>query len=124
MARLRVTRTGMRLVYKIIGANDWVDARRIGVVPAADVDRRDGYIHLSTEDQVLETARLRFAGRDDLIAAAFTAESLGDALKWEASRGGALFPHLYAELETGKAVRAQRLIAVSDGAFEFGEAVK
>lgn len=114
----------MELVYKIIGANGWAEARRTGAVPAAEVDRRDGYIHLSTEDQVLETARLHFAGRDDLVAAAFVAKDLGEALKWEASRGGALFPHLYAELETAKAVRVRRLAAAGGGAFEFGETVK
>lgn len=114
----------MTLVYKIMGAADWAEARRTGVVPTADVDRRDGYIHLSTEDQVLETARLHFAGRGDLVAAAFAAEDLGDALKWEASRGGALFPHLYGGLMCGETVRARRLVAAGDGAFEFGETVE
>ena len=110
----------MKTVYKIIGAKDWVEARRTGVVPAADVDRRDGYIHLSAEDQALETARLHFAGRDDLVAAIFDADDFGDALKWEASRGGALFPHLYAELKTARSVRARRLVRAGGGAFEFG----
>jgi len=114
----------MKSVYKIIGAKDWAEAQRTGLVPAADVDRRDGYVHLSAEDQVLETARLYFAGRNDLVAVAFDAEGFGEALKWEASRGGALFPHLYATLEAAKEVRALRLAAADGGAFEFGEAVK
>ncbi|OFX04910.1 MAG: hypothetical protein A3E78_05840 [Alphaproteobacteria bacterium RIFCSPHIGHO2_12_FULL_63_12] len=114
----------MRLVYKIMGASDWATARRTGSVPAADIDRRDGYIHLSAEDQVLETARLHFAGREDLVAAAFDADALGPALKWEASRGGASFPHLYAALRTAEAVSVRRLAPVDGGEFAFGEAVE
>ncbi|MEK7265671.1 MAG: DUF952 domain-containing protein [Pseudomonadota bacterium] len=114
----------MKLVYKIMGANDWAEARRTGYIPAADVDRRDGYIHLSAEDQVLETARLYFAGRKDLVAAAFALEDLGDALKWEASRGGALFPHFYGDLKASGATRALHLVDAGGGAFAFGESVK
>lgn len=110
----------MSLILKIMSADDWSAARRTGKVAPADVDRRDGYIHLSTEDQVLETARLHFAGRNDLVAIAFDAKDFGAALKWEASRGGALFPHLYADLETARAVRARRLVAAGEGAFKFG----
>jgi uncharacterized protein (DUF952 family) len=110
----------MTLIYKIMSAEDWSAARQAGKVPPADVDRRDGYIHLSTEDQVLETARLHFAGRNDLVAIAFDVKDFGAALKWEASRGGALFPHLYADLETAKAVRARRLLPAGGGAFKFG----
>jgi uncharacterized protein (DUF952 family) len=112
----------MTLAYKIMSAKDWAAARRTGVVPPADVDLRDGFIHLSTEDQVLETVRLHFAGRDDLVAVAFSAEDFGDVLKWEVSRGGAMFPHLYADLETARAMRARRLLCAGD-AFRFGEDV-
>ncbi|HNS86410.1 MAG TPA: DUF952 domain-containing protein [Parvularculaceae bacterium] len=112
----------MIAIYKILGEADWRAAKRTGAVPQADVDRRDGFIHLSAEDQVLETARLYFAGRDDLIAAAFRAEDFGEALKWEASRGGALFPHLYADLPAAKATRALRLEPDGEG-FRFGEEI-
>lgn len=112
----------MTAIYKILGEEDWRAATRTGVVPPADVDRRDGYIHLSAEDQVLETARLYFAGRNDLIAVEFQAAEFGDALRWEASRGGALFPHLYADLPAPKAARARRLKRTGDG-FQFGEEI-
>ena len=110
----------MRLVYKILGAADWAAARASGKVAPAPIDVKDGYIHLSAEDQALETARLHFAGRDDLVAVAFDAEAFGPALKWEASRGGALFPHLYADLPAAKAVEARRLTPAGEG-FAFGE---
>lgn len=113
----------MRLVYKILGAADWAAARASGKVAPAPIDVKDGYIHLSTEEQVLETARLHFAGRDDLVAVAFYAEAFGPALKWEASRGGALFPHLYADLPAAMAIGASRLNPVA-GAYQFGEAVQ
>jgi uncharacterized protein (DUF952 family) len=90
-------------------------------VPPAPIDVIDCYIHLSTEEQALETARRHFAGRDDLVAVAFDAKDFGDALKWEASRGGALFPHLYADLPAARAVGARRLRRLDDGGYEFGE---
>lgn len=113
----------MALIFKIMGEHDWAAATAAGVVPPAEVDLRDGYIHLSTEEQVLETARLYFAGRSDLVVAIYRAEDFSEALKWEASRGGALFPHLYADLRTAKAVGAKRLTPVG-AAFEFGEDIK
>lgn len=114
----------MRFVYKIMGADEWAAAMRTGTAPPAEIDRRDGYIHLSSEDQVLETARIHFAGRKNLIAAAFDSADFGDALKWEASRGGALFPHLYDNLPAGRAVRVVRLEIDSAGGVKFGEDVK
>ena len=69
-----------------------------GVFTGAEVDRRDGFIHFSTADQVEETAARHFAGARDLVLVAVDADTLGAALKWEPSRGGALFPHLYGDL--------------------------
>lgn len=111
----------MGLIYKIMSIGDWAEAQRTGIVPPAAIDCKDGYIHLSTEDQVLETARLHFAGRDDLVAAAYIAEDFGETLKWEASRGGALFPHLYASLPAAKATSVRRLMRLADGSYEFGD---
>lgn len=111
----------MRAILKIMGEADWAVARRTGRAPPAAIDVHDGYIHLSTEEQALETARRHFAGRDDLVAVVFDAGDFGDDLKWEASRGGALFPHLYADLPAARAVAARRLRRRDDGAFEFGE---
>lgn len=113
----------MRVICKILSTEDWRRARRTGSVAPAPIDISDGYFHLSTEEQVLETARLHFGGRDDLIAARFDAEGFGAALRWEPSRGGALFPHLYADLPAAKSIGARRLMRLSSGAFEFGEDV-
>jgi uncharacterized protein (DUF952 family) len=111
----------MGRVYKIMSESDWAAARASGAVAPAPVDIKDGYIHLSTEEQVLETARLHFSGRPDLVAVGFDAEALGAALKWEASRGGALFPHLYAELPAAMATDALRLALQPSGTFVFGD---
>lgn len=115
-------RARMTVICKIISAEDWAAARAAGRIAPAPIDVKDGYIHLSTEEQVLETARLHFAGRDDLVAVAFEAEDFGRDLKWEASRGGALFPHLYADLPATKATGARRL-RQADGFYAFGEPV-
>lgn len=113
----------MGRVYKIMSESEWAAARASGFVAPAPIDTEDGYIHLSTEEQVLETACLHFAGRSDLVAIGFDAAALGAALKWEASRGGALFPHLYAELPAAVATEARRLTPGPGGAFLFGERV-
>jgi uncharacterized protein (DUF952 family) len=86
------------LVYKVVSEAEWTKAGREGVFRGAEIDHRDGYIHLSDGGQVEKTVSLYFADRDDLMLVALDAAGLGEALKWEPSRGGALFPHLYAEL--------------------------
>lgn len=111
----------MAVVFKIMSERDVAASRKGGFVVPAAVDRADGFIHLSAEDQVLETARLHFAGRDDLVAVGFDAAALGPALKWEASRGGALFPHFYGALPMAHVAQAQRLVRHIDGSFAFGE---
>jgi uncharacterized protein (DUF952 family) len=85
-------------IYKILRAREWVDLLEKGASDGAPVDKTDGFIHFSTAAQVAETAARHFAGADGLILAAFEADDLGDALRWEPSRGGALFPHLYGPL--------------------------
>src|SRR5271169_7099656 len=88
----------MTLIFKIVSDEEWRAAERAGVFEGAAADRADGYIHFSTAEQAPETAARYFAGRGDLVLAAVDAARLGAALKWETSRGGALFPHPYAEL--------------------------
>ena len=85
------------LIYKILTGEEWREFERSGRFVGAPVDLADGFIHLSAEDQVAETAAKHFAGQDDLVLVAVEADALDD-LRWEPSRGGALFPHLYAEL--------------------------
>ncbi len=87
-----------RTIYKICPRRLWRDADRQGVFTGAPVDVADGYIHFSTSGQVRETACKHFSGETDLVLVAIDAAKLGKALRWEQSRGGALFPHLYAPL--------------------------
>lgn len=86
------------IAFKILTAEQWAGFSRDGVFDGAPVDLADGYIHLSTADQVQGTLDKHFAGQDGLVIAEVDLSSFGDALKWEVSRGGALFPHLYAPL--------------------------
>jgi uncharacterized protein (DUF952 family) len=86
-------------IYKICPAALWRAAEQAGVFPGSEVDRRDGFIHFSTAGQVAETAARHFAGERDLLLVAVDTAALGDRLKWEPSRGGALFPHLYGPLD-------------------------
>lgn len=87
-----------QVIYKICRAQEWRDAERERVFRGAPVDLRDGFIHFSTAEQLAETAARHFAGADGLVLVAVDVAKLGAALKWEPSRGGALFPHLYGTL--------------------------
>lgn len=86
------------LIYKIFRAEELAAFTAAGHTLGAPIDLADGYIHFSTADQVVETAAKHFAGVEGLSLLAVEADTLGDALKWEPSRGGALFPHLYRAL--------------------------
>lgn len=86
------------LVYKIFRRAEWDALVAQGATLGAPIDLKDGYIHLSTAAQVTETAEKHFAGQSDLVLLALDPARLGGALRWEASRGGALFPHLYRAL--------------------------
>ncbi len=88
----------MPLILKIVPAALWRQAEAAGIFAGAPVDLADGFIHFSTPEQVEETAAKHFAGQRDLLLVAVEADALGGALRWEPSRGGALFPHLYAPL--------------------------
>jgi uncharacterized protein (DUF952 family) len=84
------------VIYKVLATEEWVGAR--GRYEGSVVDREDGFIHLSGEDQVVETAARHFAGQRGLTLLAVDPERVGETLRWEASRGGALFPHIYGPL--------------------------
>jgi uncharacterized protein (DUF952 family) len=88
----------MTAIYKICPASLWREAESAGVFRGSELDRRDGFIHFSTASQAVETAAKHFSGQRDLVLVSVDAAKLGDQLKWEPSRGGALFPHLYGEL--------------------------
>jgi len=118
-ALLRRPRLSM-IVYKIVATEEWAKAQAAGAFTGAAVDRADGFIHFSTAEQAPETAAKWFAGRGDLSLAAVDADALGDDLRWELSRGGALFPHLYAELPMSAVVWSRPLPLGSDGRHVFG----
>ncbi|MEZ5751477.1 MAG: DUF952 domain-containing protein [Paracoccaceae bacterium] len=86
------------LIYKIFRRPEWDHLVAHGQTDGAPIDIQDGYVHMSTSAQVAETAARHFAGQSDLVLVAIEADDLGDSLKWEPSRGGALFPHLYRPL--------------------------
>ena len=108
-------------IYKICPRKAWLEAERAGRFEGAAIDLADGYIHFSTADQARETAAKHFAGQDNLLLVAVETAALGKALRWEISRGGALFPHLYAPLELA-AVRWVRPLPLGpEGRHEFPE---
>jgi uncharacterized protein (DUF952 family) len=108
-------------IYKIVPTLLWQEARRTGQFIGAPVDLADGFIHFSTRDQVAETAARHFEGQDDLLIVAVDAEALGDTLVYEPSRGGALFPHLYAPLPLGAVLWEKPLPLGPDGLHVFPE---
>ena len=109
----------MPLIYKICPAPLWREAEGVGVFEGAPVDRADGLIHFSTGAQVDETAAKHFAGEGDLFLIAVDAEALGEALRWEPSRGGALFPHLHGTLPLSAVTWVKPLPLGPDGAHRF-----
>ena len=106
------------LIYKIFRALEWAALLETGTTQGAPVDLMDGFIHFSTSDQMEETAAKHFAGETGLVLAAVDAGALGSDLRWEASRGGALFPHLYRELNLTDVIWNEGLPLV-DGVHKF-----
>lgn len=103
------------IVYKICTASDWASLKAAGQWTGAAIDVKDGYVHLSSADQVAQTLKLHFAGQEGLLLLSVSVETLGDALVWEPSRGGALFPHLYAPLPATAVVAVYELLLAPDG---------
>jgi uncharacterized protein (DUF952 family) len=99
----------MAPIYKICTASEWREAEAAGGYRGSAVDRKDGYIHFSTAEQAAETAARHFAGQRDLMLVTVDGDALGDKLKWEPSRGGALFPHLYDALTLKAVLRVDPL---------------
>lgn len=108
-------------IYKICENALWREAERAGLFRGAPVDARDGFIHFSTAAQVRETAARHFAGAADLMLIAVETAALGGALRWEVSRGGDLFPHLYGPLPLAAVLWAKPLPLGSDRRHVFPE---
>ena len=109
----------MRILYKIISAAQWRDAVARGVFEGSAVDLKDGFIHLSTATQMRETAARHFAGQDGLVLVGFREQDLAN-LKWEPSRGGDLFPHVYGVIVPSLAV-SEHPLPLANGVHRFPE---
>ena len=94
----------MQIFYKIEKTSVWQEAQEAGTYRGSSLDLKDGFIHLSTAEQARETARLHFAGQTDLILVAMPESAVQTDLKWEASRGGQLFPHVFGNLKPDDAL--------------------
>jgi uncharacterized protein (DUF952 family) len=113
----------MTTIYKICTASEWHEAEHAGTYRGSAVDRKDGFIHFSTAQQAAETASKWFAGQRDLVLVAVDGNALGARLKWEPSRGGALFPHLYGDLPLSAVLRVDPLPLDAHGRHVFPKAV-
>lgn len=103
------------VAYKVLTAPQMTELAREGVFKGAPIDLADGYIHLSAAGQVTETVDKHFAGQANLFIAAVDLAALDDAVKWEVSRGGALFPHIYADLPLSAVLAHGPLERTADG---------
>ena len=110
-------------VYKIASMEEWDAALESGTYDGAPIDLADGYIHFSTLDTLRETAAKHFAGQSDLMLIKVATEPMARHYKMEVSRGGALFPHLYAKLPVSCAVEWQELPLGADGVHQFPDEI-
>lgn len=102
-------------IYKITTAQLWTKAQESGLVSGMPIDEADGYMHFSTAAQLAETLSLHFKGQSDLYVLRIATSDVASDLKWEPSRGGALFPHLYADLSTSAVAQAWSVNVDADG---------
>ena len=107
------------VAYKLVDRTEWMAALAVGAYAGSAVDQADGYLHMSSSDQLAETARRHYAGREDIVLVTVDLRQLGETVKWEASRGGDLFPHLYAPLSTAFALEQRRLSVDAEGVMRF-----
>lgn len=106
-------------IYHLAAAADWRAAQATGLYRGSPDDHRDGFMHFSTAAQVAESAARHRAGRADQVLLCIPAAALGQDLRWEISRGGQLFPHLYAALDIAKVISAVPLPVGPDGRHAF-----
>jgi uncharacterized protein (DUF952 family) len=108
-------------IYKILPRAEWAAARAAGRFDGSAIDLQDGYIHFSTAAQASETARRHFHDQADLVVLAVEADDLGEALRWEPSRGGDLFPHLYGSLEVARVISVTEAPLDDDAVPQLGD---
>ena len=113
----------MSRIYKILPRPEWEAARTSGRFEGSAIDLQDGYIHFSTAQQAQETARRHFHGQAGLVVLEIEADDLGEALRWEPSRGGALFPHLYGALDAAKVRAVSEAPLGADGVPQLGDLI-
>ena len=106
-------------IYKVVDKDAWTAAKISGVFTGAPIDLEDGYIHLSSKEQVVETVEKHFANQDNLLLLSVSTERMGDDLKWEKSRGDQLFPHLYRPLNIDDVIAEYPLTLKEDGSHQF-----
>jgi uncharacterized protein (DUF952 family) len=111
------------IIYKIVSPDLWAEAEAAGVFGGAPIDLTDGFIHFSTGAQARRTAELYFKGQADLLLVAVDGGKLGDALKYEPSRGGDLFPHLYGPLPMDAVLWTKPMPMREDGHHDFPEGI-
>ena len=108
------------LIYKICRRTEFETADRTGIFTGSPDDKRDGFIHFSKKDQLAGTLEKHFSGETDLVLLGVRVDSLGSELKWETSRGGEVFPHLYNHLDMSL-VREKRDIGFDGDTHQLGE---
>jgi uncharacterized protein (DUF952 family) len=108
------------VLYKIMSWQEWETAQEQGIYKGSEVDRRDGFIHLSAAHQVRATVKKHFLGKTDLLLLSVREEDLGQSLKWDVSRGGDLFPHIYGPLPIS-AVSEVTPLPLVNGVHQFPE---
>ena len=112
-----------KIIYKIVTAAQWSTAESLGEFQGAPIDLKDGFIHFSAPHQVRETIEKHFHGQPDLLIVGVDSERLGDALRWEVSRGGDLFPHLYGNLAIAAVMSVDELPLGAGGRHVFPERI-
>ena len=111
----------MNLVYRVCSKDEWDHANLNKFYAGSEIDNEDGFIHLSTKEQLSETLEKHFRGKKNLLIISFSTKKIQDNLKWEVSRNGVLFPHYYGNLETKFAEKIYNLHLNAHGIHKFPE---
>ncbi|MEH6403996.1 MAG: DUF952 domain-containing protein [Sneathiella sp.] len=111
----------MTIIYHMADKHDWAQAKDAGAYPGSANDQKDGFIHFSSKETVIESAAKHRAGEENLLLIWVDDDVLGDSLKWESARGGILFPHLYGALDPALVQGTEPLPLGDDGLHIFPE---